>query len=345
LESRRTFLKILVGLGAFVLPWTSLPKSWGDRLEDSLERPSVLFRAPKNYWDDISIPAGILNRKAIEDIRALTAPDLEGRRAGTAGETRALVYLEEQFKSLHLLPFGEKNYWQMFSIPGMEERIINGRALFRPDVSDNFIIPSANILGGIPGKNPQETILISAHYDSLGMYGGMLFPGANDNASGVGCVLEVMRRLVSDALRGKLPEINVVAVFWGAEEMGFLGSKHFVAKPVIPLSDIRALINCDTVAAGDKTDFIIWPGQNISLVRTVEKVANECGVKIEAVSGQGHHSDEISFSETGVPAVTVLSREWLIKNHTSQDDTSLINEDKLDIACNLFCSLVRHLAY
>ncbi len=304
-----------------------------------------MLQIPEDYWRDIAISPQILNRKALEDIKALSDPHLQGRRAGTAGETLALVYLEGQAKDLHLFAFGEnKNYWQMFSIPSMAEKIINNRALFRPDETDHLLNPAANMLAGIVGKNPEKTVIISAHYDHLGVYMGKLYPGANDNASGVGCVLEVMRRLVADALGGYRPEINIVAAFWGAEEMGFLGSEHFVKKPTIPLSNIHAVINCDTVANGQKDDFSLWADQDNFLVKAMQKAAGNYGVDIKNVSGEGHHSDEISFAAAGVPAVTLLSKEWLDKNHTPKDDLSLINSDKLDFACQLVYDLIKQLA-
>ncbi len=123
------------------ISFTSLPDIWTSKLEALIERPPVHFEAPGDYWREIAIDPKIINKKAIEDIRALTDSNLQGRRAGTAGETKAMVYIEEQLKALHLLAFGEENnYWQIFSIPAVKETVINGRALFRPDPADRFLI-------------------------------------------------------------------------------------------------------------------------------------------------------------------------------------------------------------
>lgn len=344
MKSRRTFLKILTGIGAFILPWTFLPELGGQKIKQLLGKPAIKLLTPLSDPEAEKPSAEVLSRKALDDIEALSQPDLQGRRAGTAGETRALVYLAEQLKALKLEAYGD-HYWQIFSIPSMEERIINGRALFRPDEKDDFVIPSANLLAGLPGKNPKGTVLLSAHYDHLGVYSGQLYPGANDNASGVGCVLQVMRRLVEDYFEGKRPKLNIVAAFWSAEEMGFLGSKQFVKNPVIPLSEIRAVINFDTVANGQKKDFILWTAGDSPLISVIEEAITKNEATIEFDSGGGHHSDEVAFVGTGVPAVTILSKEWLTKNHTPSDDLSLLSEGKLETACFILYDIVKKLAY
>jgi len=346
LTSRRTFLKTLAGLAAFLLPWTIWPEGWAKKLAAWTARPPVKLQLPADYWDGVSLEPDVLNRKALQDIEFLSQAGLQGRRAGTAGETKALVYLEEQFKALHLKPFGENGkYWQMFSIPAMTEKIINNRALFRPDESDPYLSPSANILAGIPGKDPQRTLILSAHYDHLGVYQGKFYPGANDNASGVGCVLEVMRRLAAEAVQGIKPRSNIVAAFWGAEEMGFLGSKHFVAKPTIPLSDLQAVINYDTVANGNQADFILWPEEDSFLSQKIIEVGKRLGARIEKVHSGGHHSDEFFFVEASVPTATMLSRQWLHKNHTPEDNLALLNREKLQLACDMLYALAKELAY
>lgn len=350
MKSRRTFLKILAGLGGFLLPWTVLPSLWGQTLDNILGKPPVKLSLPlgnDNFKNDgfTKPPEQVLDRKAIEDIEALTHHHLQGRRAGTAGETRALVYLEEQLRSLSLKAYGRHNYWQLFSIPAMKEKIINGRALFRQDETDSLRMPAANILAGIEGRSQEKSLIISAHYDHLGIYNGVLFPGANDNASGVGCVLQVMRRLVREYFLGSHPKINVIAAFWGAEEMGFLGSKHFVKEPTIPLSELKAVINIDTVGNGEKMDFIFWSSGNDDLNDLVKKAAIRNGATAEKAFSQSNHSDEVAFVHTAVPAVTLLSKDWLNKNHTSNDNISLLNEEKLDTVCSVLYDMVKEIAY
>ncbi|HHV63603.1 MAG TPA: M20/M25/M40 family metallo-hydrolase [Peptococcaceae bacterium] len=348
--SRRNFLKILTGLGALLIPWTVLPRL--EKMGSLVPRPPVKFINASNLdkdgpgEDEFPMPpAEVLARKALADIEALSHPDKEGRRAGTAGETRALVYLEEQLKLLNLQPFGADNYWQMFSIPAMQEKIINGRALFRPDEADPLLSPAGNILAVLPGQDADAYVIISAHYDHLGIYNGKLYPGANDNASGVGCILQVLRSLVRDYCQGIRPKYNIVAAFWGAEEMGFLGSKYFVSHPLFPLAGLKAVINYDTVGNGEREDFILWQVGDSWLKDIMQEAAEKNQARLELNYGGGHQSDEAAFRGTSVPAVTMLSKNWLEKNHTPEDDLSLINPEKLETACSILYTALKKIVY
>jgi len=347
MKSRRLFLKILTGAVAAVIPWVVLPESWQKGLKKLLGQPAVelSWALNENTAKFAAVKPEVLQRKALDDIEVLSSPEMQGRRAGTAGETKALVYLEEQLRSLGLEPLQGNEYWQIFSIPVMQERLINGRALFRPDATDKMKIPASNIIGVLPGKNPEESVMLCAHYDHLGIYQGELYPGANDNASGVGCVLEVMRRLIVDYRNGIRPQVNIIVAFWSAEEMGYLGSIHFVKNSGIPLSSLKAVLNLDTVGNGSPTEFICWNSQQNFLTELVQTCWAKYGATVSRVPGNGHRSDEAAFDSTGVPAVTVLSKEWLEKNHTPEDDISLINPEKLRIVTLALYDAIKQLAY
>lgn len=346
MKTRRAFLKFLLGTGALFLPWTTLPERLFSTISKLLGKPDIKLELPSRAaGESLKWQEEVLARKALEDIKVLSHPDMEGRRACTAGETKALIYLEQQLGLMGLKAFGQDNFLQLFSVPPMEEKLINGRALFRPGDPNGLRLPSCNILAGLEGKKKEETVIISAHFDHLGIYNGRLCPGANDNASGVGCVLEVMRRLVKKKLKGTIPQRNIVASFWGAEEMGALGSKHFVQNPTIPLKHLKAVINLDTVGNGELKDFILWHNENTSIIEIVKRAGQKNGVRIQPVSRNGHYSDEISFSGTGVPAVTILSKDWLWKNHTPEDNIAIIKEDKLSLVCEILCDIVEQLAY
>jgi hypothetical protein len=85
-----------------------------------------------------------------------------------------------------------------------------------------------NVAGIIAGSDPElkdEYIILSAHFDHLGTRNGQVFNGANDNASGVAAVLEIMRNLALEKNNAR----SVVAVFYTGEEKGLLGSTYFAA--------------------------------------------------------------------------------------------------------------------
>ncbi len=105
---------------------------------------------------------------------------------------------------------------------------------------------SDNIIGICEGSDPalkDEYVLYIAHYDHDGMRNGLIYNGADDNASGAGALLELAAAFAkSDPLRR-----SVAFIHFTAEEQGLLGSKYFVAHPVIPLKRIVAVINLDMI--------------------------------------------------------------------------------------------------
>ena len=157
------------------------------------------------------LSAGVLMR----DVAALADPALEGRAAGRAGERAAAHYLDERLRSAGFAPVRQ-------SVPYGEG--------------------SSNLYVTIPGTT-DEVIVLGAHFDHLGVRGGALFPGADDNASGVALVLGV-----AETLRAAHLQRTVVVVLFGAEEHGLVGSRYFVAHPPVPLDHVRAMVNVDMIA-------------------------------------------------------------------------------------------------
>lgn len=156
------------------------------------------------------------------DVFHLASPVLEGRR-GEGGRI-AGDFLIQRLKSLGLEPaFGDR-YDQEFTSGGLVGR---------------------NIAARLPGTDPDRSeswLILSAHYDHLGIRGGKTYPGADDNASAVAMVLEVARCLVERADR---PDRGTLFVFFDLEEEGLLGSQHFVREPPIPLDNVGLFITAD----------------------------------------------------------------------------------------------------
>jgi len=107
---------------------------------------------------------------------------------------------------------------------------------------------SANVVGLLEGSDPDlagETVLITAHYDHLGVQNGRIYPGANDNASGTVGVMELARLFAADSAR---PRRSVLLIVFGSEEEGLLGSYYYVEHPLRPLETTRAVLNLDMIA-------------------------------------------------------------------------------------------------
>ena len=109
-----------------------------------------------------------------------------------------------------------------------------------------------NIIGLVEGAEEKDQyIVISAHYDHLGLVDSVIYPGADDNASGTSAVLE-LARIFSNASKesGKLKR-SILFIFFSGEENGLLGSSYFVNNPVVPLQNIVANLNIDMIGRID----------------------------------------------------------------------------------------------
>ncbi|OLN33535.1 M28 family metallopeptidase [Desulfosporosinus metallidurans] len=344
MQTRRAFIKTLLGLGAIILPWSLLPAWVGEALKNGLGHPPVDLVMPPTTKLSNANKAESLSRSAMDDILTLSGSEMQGRKAGTVGEAKAAEYLASQLSMLGLKPMGDPKtgFAQGFTIPPVIEVRVNGRLTFRPGENRSLRTPSVNLLGGLMGENQQEVILLSAHFDHLGIFEGRIYPGANDNASGVGCVLDVMRRILRE---GKTPKRTIVLAFWSAEEMGFVGSEAFVRSSSFPLHQIQAVLNADTVGNGMIGDFALWAdGVNVA-VKAIRQAAAEAGASALLTPPAGHNSDSVSFAAANIPAVTFMARDWLYKNHTTDDTTALLKPEQINLATDILYRAVRLLAF
>jgi len=102
-----------------------------------------------------------------------------------------------------------------------------------------------NVGGFVRGDDPtlrDEWIVLGTHYDHLGVRNGILYPGADDNASGVAMMLETARSLLA---RDAKPRRSVLFVGFDLEEIGLFGSRYFVAHPAVPLDRIALFVTAD----------------------------------------------------------------------------------------------------
>ena len=349
MPTRRGFIKCLAGIGAGVLPWYGWPELLKNAIPQAVQASIQTSNSIKTTVN--SVPQNdqtYLNRTAIDDILALTHSELQGRRAGTVGEEKAAAYLIDQMRGLGLEPLGDlmdnnnHNYLNAFTVYPVVEEFYYGRLTFRPGNPDDLRTPSANVIGGFMGTNPNESVILSAHYDHLGIFHGNLYPGANDNASGVGCILDVMRRLIKEGVK---PNRNVVLAFWSAEEMGFVGSYSFVQKPTFSRTGIEAVFNVDTVGNGPLEEFALWANSDNKAVQAVQSAAAENKASVALTPNNGYNSDQVYFNMDHVPAVTLMAWDWLNKNHTPEDVLDFVNPQKITLASDILYRAVQKLVF
>ncbi|MHB8073684.1 M20/M25/M40 family metallo-hydrolase [Desulfosporosinus fructosivorans] len=344
MQTRRVFLKVLLALGAIVLPWSLLPTRVAEALKTRLGLPPVALLLPPKTKVNKDFKAESLSRIEMDDIFALTGPEMQGRKAGSVGEVKAVEYLSSQLSMLGLKPMGDHQigFTHVFTIPPVLETRVNGRLTFKAGENKLLRTPSVNLLGALIGENTEEIILLSAHYDHLGTFEEQVYPGANDNASGVGCVLDVLRRILRE---GKTPKRTIVLAFWGAEEMGFVGSQAFVRSGTFPLHQIQAVLNVDTVGNGMIGDFALWADGDNPAFKAIRQASAEAGASAQKVSQAAHNSDSISFASVGIPAVTLMARDWLYKNHTPEDNIALLKPEQIRLAAEIVYRAVHILAF
>lgn len=251
-------------------------------------------------------------------IEKLTDPSLSGRKAGTRGDAKTALYLARYFQEAGLIPLGDgKTYFQSFPIDSYEAVMSGGRMTFRHALGAPKT--SENILGLLQGK-VQDIIVISAHFDHLGEIENDLFPGANDNASGVAAVLELINIMGEEK-----PKYSILFALWGAEEMGLLGSSYFCEKPPFPLENIKAVINLDSIGNVEEDwQLLCWSGMESKLSKEILLDLSHKGWQVNFENTEKHSSDHFSFNKKGIGGFTLLSPNWLHENHTPLDTSDKI---------------------
>jgi len=170
-----------------------------------------------------------------------------------------------------------------------------------------------NVLAYLPGKT-DEYVIIGAHYDHLGRGNydslapsqiGQIHPGADDNASGTAGVLELAR--VFAPMKGQLQRGVLFASFAG-EELGLLGSAHWVQEPTLPLDKAVTMLNMDMIGRiKDDKVYIGGVGTGSTLKPMLEKAEAKSNFKVEYSAGGYSASDHTSFVTKHIPVLFFFS--------------------------------------
>lgn len=198
-----------------------------------------------------------------------------------------------------------------------------------------------NIIGYLPASQATDScIILSAHYDHLGEKYGYLFPGANDNASGVAVMMETARYLTEMATKGRQMKYNIVFIAFSAEEYGMLGSDYFTRHSPVDLSKVKYMVNLDMVGGigselKDHPDQLFMLRSNNvdpNLIHTFHDLADRTdGIDFND-SGKDKYlkySDQAKFEELGVPSVFFFSGEDSYY-HKPTDTKEHLNFEKME---------------
>lgn len=258
-------------------------------------------------------------------VDVLADDSFEGRRGGTRGGRAAGGYVATELQKLGLKGLGDDGtFFQSYA--GGER----------------------NILGLWEGSDPElkkQYVVIGAHYDHVGYgtsrdsYGptGFIHNGADDNASGVAGLIEVIQAITSLPER---PKRSVLFAFWDGEEKGLLGSKHWTAHPAIPLKDITLYINLDMIGRLRKSRVEVYGTRSSSGLRQLISRANDGKeLWLDFTWEMKENSDHYSFYERNLP--TLMFHTGLHDNyHRPSDDAHLLNVEGMRQVSQLLLAVV-----
>ena len=264
-----------------------------------------------------------------KDVRAVVAElasdAMRGRSAGSPELAKARDLVMQHFQAAGLKPGLGGEWLQNFEGPAGEKL--------------------ANVVGRVEGSGP-EWIVVGAHYDHLGVgepggeHAGKIFPGADDNASGVAALVRIAHAL---AAKTDLQRTVYVVAFSG-EEIGRLGSIWFVEHPPADLSKVVAMLNLDTVGRVEKNQVIVFGTGTAEEWGTILKGVNlGFGFDLAFNSEGAGASDHASFFAKGLPVLHFFSGAKP-EYHRPGDRIELLNFDDLAKLADFVAELTNYLA-
>lgn len=279
--------------------------------------------------------------RLLDDIKFLTDDRLQGRATGSPGADSAATYLARRFSEVGLQP-AAGGWFQTFKVGRDAPAARQGKA--------GGLI-GKNVIGILPGRDPvlrNQTVVLGAHYDHLGLGGfgsldpdstGRVHNGADDNASGVAGLIQVAARLAASP-----PARTVVFIAFGGEELGLLGSGHYVKEAIYPLTGTLAMVNLDMVGRLRNGRLIVYGAQSAKEFPALLDSLNwYAGFDLRA-QGDGYGpSDQSSFYAAKRPVLhlfTDLHEDY----HRTTDDWQKVNLDGLKRVADFTLGLVTALA-
>ena len=181
-----------------------------------------------------------------------------------------------------------------------------------------------NVVGKIDGTDPElkeEYLIIGAHLDHVGSQAGLLFPGANDNASGSAGVLELAEAFQKSDLR---PRRSILFVLFASEEQGIFGSKYFVENMKIIPEKIVAMFNLDCIGHGDSIQ--VGNGKSAPEIwKIVNRLDEESLNLMVKDTWTGGGADLTPFYEKGIPGLYYVSKYSYDHLHLPSDTPETLN--------------------
>ena len=302
--------------------------------------PRNPFRSRKK-----SPPVGLVDVERIRsDVAWLSDDAREGRGTGTAGNDSAATWIAARYRELGIAP-GVPGYLQDFTASSAIAAHAGGTGA-GPG------LPTRNVVAMIPGADPAlrgQWLVLGAHFDHLGrstsgaadpQAGDAIRNGADDNASGTAAVLELARMLRRRPLRR-----SVLFVHFSGEELGLLGSQHFVAHSPVPLDSVQAMLNFDMVGRLTNDKLLVYGVATAAELPAIVAGANARGkppLDVSAIGDGFGPSDHSSFYARNIPVLhffTNVHEDY----HKATDDVAKLNAEGEARVIDLAWRVVREL--
>lgn len=264
----------------------------------------------------------------------VASDEMQGRETGSEGQKKAGRYLIEQYKADNIaFPKGAKDYYQ--HVPA---------AFLNAKYNEN-LPDSENIWAFIEGtEKPDEIVVVSAHYDHVGMKNGEIYNGADDDGSGTVALLEIAQAFQKAKKDGNGPKRSVLILHVTGEEHGLHGSRYYSENPLFPIANTVADVNIDMIGRRDEphkntSNYIYVIGAD-RLSSDLDKIVREQNDKFTKVDLDFkfndrndpnrfyNRSDHYNFAKHGIPSVFFFSGVHE-DYHKPGDDVEKIEFDAL----------------
>jgi len=186
---------------------------------------------PEKYGETIQ-PQSLKNK-----LYTFASDEFEGRETGQPGQKKAAEYLKNFYQSIGVKsPLGDEDYYQDIPSSFFNDRL--------PD--------SENVVAFIEGDGSSDEILVlSAHYDHLGVRGEKIYNGADDDGSGTVAMMQIAKAFKEAENDGYQPKRGILFLHVTAEEKGLLGSLYYSKNPIFPIKNTVANLNTDMIGRVD----------------------------------------------------------------------------------------------
>lgn len=297
MKTNQRFLRVAVTMG-LVAGYLGMATKW-EQWRSATPLPNASAAGANS-----ALPLRVDHARLVHDVGMLSAAEFTGRKTGTHGNQKAQGFIRARFKQLGVKAFGS-DYIQSFSFTHYS---VKGWLL--PGRRYKTVYPSAsNLIGYLPGtERPERFIVISAHYDHLGIKNGTLYPGADDNASGVAALMAMAAWFSANP-----PRHSIVFAAFDGEEEGLQGAKAFLAALPFPRAQLALNLNMDMISHNDRNEiFLAGSRYSPALKPLLAQVALHSAVKIRlghdrpqwltgTVEDWTHASDQGPFHDAGIP--------------------------------------------